>query len=293
MKFLLSCLSLFLIFTSFVFSGTSQVDSLQTLKKNGAEFSEPTNSTEPLAKPVLTDFEMKQNVYKSITNSIDLFNTAEGSFITNIINNFETTIEYFTDINEQISLQRISDKSTNIEQYYKNNMLMIFNKSDSTINVSTVAKTSDKRLNITKQDCKYNDIRYYSPKDTIGNENCYRTDLTRTGLASLSLFSQELAYGFLKDLSQWNITREINICEREALVIEGKISGDYSEKLNVYQFKLYIDKCTGIILQFEGYNNQDKLSQYIYTKDIRIDDLRTTDKIKNMISTLERQAAKQ
>lgn len=90
--------------------------------------------------------------------------------------------------------------------------------------------------------------------------------------ASMCIQPQEITFGFLSDFDLWNIEEITTFNDRTCYIINGRASEDYGASLNVADFKLMVDAQTGVILQYEGYDSNGNISNFMYTKDLQFED---------------------
>lgn len=93
------------------------------------------------------------------------------------------------------------------------------------------------------------------------------------GLAEASLFPSEIANTFMGDSANWDIeaqNEELN--GHNTIVIKGELDGNLSEDLNSSWYRLWIDKDTGILVQYETYREDNAMINFLYTKELRIND---------------------
>lgn len=111
--------------------------------------------------------------------------------------------------------------------------------------------------------------RIYSNKSFSGNSTI--EDLV--GLAKDSLFPSEIANTFMGDSANWDIEAQNDeLNGHNTIVIKGKLDGNLSEVLNSSWYRLWIDKDTGILVQYETYRDDNALINFLYTKELRIND---------------------
>lgn len=96
----------------------------------------------------------------------------------------------------------------------------------------------------------------------------YRPNLTNVPHASTCLSPQEMIFGFLHDFDNWSIVGNEEYIGRECVVINGVLTGNYSAKLNVVDFTLYIDKETGVLLRYVGTDSSGAIEDFMIVKDI-------------------------
>lgn len=103
------------------------------------------------------------------------------------------------------------------------------------------------------------------------NTYYYRQSANSLGYSRASLEPQELTIGYLRDFSTWEIARQETLLDRSCSVIQGTLSGDYSEKLHTTDFTLWVDNETGVLLQLEGYSADGELSETLTTSEFQVD----------------------
>lgn len=102
--------------------------------------------------------------------------------------------------------------------------------------------------------------------------------------------SQELVFGFLSHLENWDVSGVDTYLGRRALTIKGETYDiDYASKLRVYEFVMTVDAETGILLDFEGYDQDGNVTQYLRTESIAVDeDMSALDgKIKSGVASVK------
>lgn len=218
----------------------------------------------------------KMNVFNAMLNSIDFYSNAEGQFVTTFVDDEETLVSYKTDLATKTSYQSISNNKLDIEQYSDNTQVTLYNNKERTFEKSFLAVPLEDAKEI-KETC--NILSYHPTKNSArivtdsegGKRYYYRFDSTRTGIASMSLFSQEIIFSFLSEKDLWEITETTRYLDRDCILIQGKSDSYQNEKLGIDHFNMLVDIDTGILLKFEGFTKDNVLKDYIITKDIRID----------------------
>ena len=102
------------------------------------------------------------------------------------------------------------------------------------------------------------------------NTYYYRENLNGLGYCRESIDPQELAIGYLRNFDTWDITGEEVVAGRNCLVLEGELSGFYSEKRHTAEFKLWVDRETGILMKSEHYDADGNLSESLTTTSITV-----------------------
>lgn len=98
----------------------------------------------------------------------------------------------------------------------------------------------------------------------------YRQDAIGLFYARESLSPQEMAFGYLEDFSKWDVIEETTVAGRDCYLVEGTLDGDYAQKLHAYDYKLFVDQETGILLQYENYDQNGTLTDKLETLEIEV-----------------------
>lgn len=99
----------------------------------------------------------------------------------------------------------------------------------------------------------------------------YRANPICASIAGTSLFPQEMALGYLRDFSSWDIKEHSEYQGRNCVVVTGKTDEEYQSKLNVSDFVFYVDSQTGILLKYLGYNFDGQIADYIIIDNLVVD----------------------
>lgn len=119
------------------------------------------------------------------------------------------------------------------------------------------------------------------------NTYYYRENLNGLMYSRESIDPQELAFGYLSNFDTWKIAGESEYLGRKCVIIEGMLSGSYSEKLHTVEYKLWVDYETGILLKSENYDETGNLSETLTTSEIAVDipfEKNVVNERKNMIN---------
>lgn len=193
-------------------------------------------------------------------NAVDYYNTAEGSFVTNMQHGeLETLIEF-------VVSNDFSYDSAKCDEYYNESYCgdgrtnKYFNNDKQMMSAFTGI-----------DDTSYNEIPFSGRMSTKSNgEKVYQYRSSYMQNASMCLLSQELCFGLLGDFDLWEITEESEFLGYPVIIIEGKTEEMYGEKLNISNFRLYLEKTSGIVMKLEGYDSFGNISNYIEMKNISI-----------------------
>lgn len=226
-----------------------------------SEYSFENKKTEPnIVSLKKLDIIDKDSCYHKMLNSVDYYNYANGRIETNLLNGEECTIVYNVDMIDNVDYQRVTTPSFDEEISVHDNSIEVINK--------LTDEKSLKPLQFTKtmETGNYdNDKARITTTDGIPTY-CYRMNPTNLHYAStVSIFPQEMVFGFLANKENWSITGKSEYIGRDIITLEGKTEPDYGAKLNISTFKMYIDSETGILLHFEGYDSQNTLVSYVNT----------------------------
>ncbi|MCM1006945.1 MAG: hypothetical protein NC485_03280 [Ruminococcus flavefaciens] len=201
--------------------------------------------------------EAKSYIYHMMLNSVDYFNTAEGSMTYAMNIDYPVYINFQTDIDKQVAYESESQNGKKImEVFVADGMEYVVDSDNLTYD------SSSKGIPI--EFCISDNDRVISLDDgeTLAVN---RNDITNLGISGNScLFPQSYAMSHLVDFSSWEISGRENILGRECVLINGTYEGN--------QFKMYVDLNTGILLKYENFNANDELMGYVQADSVFIDE---------------------
>lgn len=215
------------------------------------------NSISNIANPE----QIKNMVYNKMLNTVDYFNSAEGSFVTNLIDmESESEVNFITNISQEASYESAND----IETFWRGNQVSTYNNMARTALILNCGEyvndetrlSGESRIEIESDGSK----NYY-----------YRYNSTNLPYAKLALLPQEMTFGLLSDFTLWSAFENVEYLGRTCVSISGVTTEEYCKRLNTVNFEMYVDESTGIILKYEGFSDNGDLSTYIHMKDIKID----------------------
>ncbi len=191
------------------------------------------NPTEPFVP------QTKEDYYSMLLCPTNYCSTLSGSFEQTLYG-FENkiTTEYAVDLDNQNCYehsQRTSDGSvySDTEIYVINGVINEFNNTD---------KTTSRQIRLL--DKSYN--------NTGLNDACCSIDS-----------EQQINY-LLSNFDLWKITGEGDYLGRSCAIIDGKVADEYTDFYG-NSFRLTVDKRTGVMLDLECYNSENKLIKYLHT----------------------------
>lgn len=209
----------------------------------------------------------KSYIYHKMINTIDYFNTVQGSYISKDNPSMdEDSIEYQCNISKGDGYTHYVSANQDIEYYASgNSVLTVVDNIYDTKEVEGLSPSGD--IVISDND------RIKRVEEDGENFYIYRNDPTNVFFAnSYSLFPQGLAFGYLADFELWNITGTTQYLNRDCVILEGTSNTEYGAKQGVSRFEMYVDIETGILLQYKGFDSNDNLYCYTITNEIGIDE---------------------
>ena len=109
--------------------------------------------------------------------------------------------------------------------------------------------------------------------DDNGIKLVVRKEPAIIALARKAIFPQEITYGFLCQSNDWSVIAREFRNERDCYVITVRLSGEYSDKIDVQTFTMCVDTSTGIVLELNGYNKRGECTIEMYFDAISFDNL--------------------
>lgn len=232
----------------------------------------------------------KEMIWHKMLNTVDYFDSVSGSFIYTISDiNDVYEVTFNTDLNTSEAFSKISKidaKNINSDSLKANAdislditktntfEMSLYSDGENYYNINNTerAYTVDSNAVIKRENSVAEDdsSRYFIGDDGIPCYS-YRADSTNAYLAKSCIFPQEMAFGFLTDLSLWEIADEDQYLGRECYIISGKTAESYGQKIGVSNFEFYVDKATGVLLKYNGYDLNGQLCDFLTATDISFD----------------------
>lgn len=220
----------------------------------------------------------KDNIYHKMLNTVDFFNTARG-----IINaeSIVSEVSFDVDMSSAKSYVKSVGKeyNTDLEFYTFDGKTYRFDNVEKTKQVS-IAQDSKVELARTEIELSAQnataDVNLDQDSTRVvqsGEYNTYyyRADPTNSYVASsLCLFPQELTFGYLSNKNLWDITGQVTYEGRNCVIIEGTADPSYGDRFDVATFTMYVDSETGILLKYDGYNDEGIRTDYIEVTDFSL-----------------------
>lgn len=204
----------------------------------------------------------KEIINYKILNSIDFLKNCTGKYIyIDKTSKYTETIKYCADIENRWSYESIisDDGNENKEIIYKDNIRRQFN------NIKKLYSEFQESENVADDN-----IRKLKPQDRYlkNGEFINRNDGDFLGENDKTLFNQEIQ-SYLKNYNRWEIQGEEDYLNRKAIVINGKLG--FTGKSGENNFKIIVDRETGIILKLDLLNKDNDVIMSMETKEISID----------------------
>ncbi len=100
----------------------------------------------------------------------------------------------------------------------------------------------------------------------------YETNPTNVMMSNVCLFPQEYTFGFLQDQSLWEVEQITDYLDRKCYAIKGTASESYGGQMNVSSFEFLVDTATGVLMRYDGYDENGKLRDFMHTDNIRFEE---------------------
>lgn len=243
-----------------------------------------------LKKAAAYDKADKNDIYHMMLNSIDYYDKVSGTIYfptgdINLVNSVqfqsvlsETTAyshysQVYADNISNYSMESISSEAEEIEN-------LIYDEeeycnADESVSMNLIEKSYTTKVgDAISLDCVCeipDNERITIAED---GEPCYnyRTNPTNVPEASICIFPQEMAFGFLADQELWDIDGIEEIDGNKGYHIIGTTTKEYGNKINVSSFEFVVDTDTGVLLKYVGYDSNGEISDYMYTENIKFED---------------------
>ena len=177
-----------------------------------------------LESPSLT----KSDIYHAVLNSVDNYDCASGVIKTNFLNGNDATIEYSVDMVNNKAYQHVffENEPFDEETYVGDGSIIV------------VDNTTGKEEMLGRTYSKSEDTQNYSDdRNRVTLEEgiptyYYRLNPTNLHYAStVSIFPQEMAFGFLSNTELWDIDNITTYLGRECVSISGTTEKSYKSRL--------------------------------------------------------------
>lgn len=234
----------------------------------------------------------KQLIWHMMLNTVDYYDQASGRFFYSISDlNDIYEVSFNTDLNSseayssisKVEINNISEALTSADidetiAAEKTNTYesSLFSDGENYYNIDGMARsyTIDKDAAIKREySVAEPDEERYSVNDEGVPCYGYRSDCTNAYFAKSCIFPQEIAFGYLTDFDLWEIKGEETYLNRDCYVVSGTTSDEYGQKIGVNDFEFYVDKSTGTLLKYNGYDADGQLCDFLTATEISFDNI--------------------
>ena len=212
----------------------------------------------------------QEEVYYKMLNSMDYFTTARVSF-TEVLPGFDEELAYTleTNLDTSIAHQTLTssdDPDFSQETYADGATVWEY---DNQAKRGSSSGGVEKRRTLEEEWPGITE-RYYI--DENGDPNyCYRGNPTNVSGAGECLLPQTWAFGLLPEKDLWVIEGSLEYCGRTCYDIVGTVRDSYAAQIGADQFRMYVDRETGILLMLDAWNDQGSACSVTVTE-ITVDD---------------------
>lgn len=209
----------------------------------------------------------KDELHNKMGNSIDYFDSAEGSFIRtdNNLPDGGYKVEYKIRMKEDpASYQKvIYNSGFTCEMVFDGDSMTQLNENDKTYARGKVEKGIVKPVSSEMKE-------RYSTNEKGETVYMYKYDPSLMTYAKESLFNQESILGMLEDYNKWAIIGTEKYQGFDVYIIDGKFNNDYAKRYNSTRFKWWVEKNTGILLKEEWYNKSGDVVAKLETISLKL-----------------------
>lgn len=242
-----------------------------------------------LAVPVQPETATKNDIYHMMLNSIDYYDQVSGTIYTpdtadmqvvdsiDFATSLSATTAHYTKTQSEVDTDTCT--ADTVEQVVSTDTPLsqeeVYCNQDATVTIDSLAKTYQTSafdaISLDQVTDVPDEERITTAED---GQPCYsyRTNPTNVPDASISIFPQEMAFGFLSDPDLWEIDDITEWEGRTCYAISGTTTADYGAKLGVDSFTFLVDANTGVLLQYIGYNADGAISDYLYTENMQFEE---------------------
>ena len=212
----------------------------------------------------------QEEVYYKMLNSMDYFTTARVSF-TEVLPGFDEELAYTieTNLDTSIAHQTLTssdDPDFSQETYADGTTVWEY---DNQAKRFSSAGEVEKRRTLAEE---WPGITERYSIDENGDPHYrYRGNPTNVSGAGECLLPQTWAFGLLPEKDLWVIEGSLEYCGRTCYDIVGTVGDSYAAQIGADQFRMYVDRETGILLMLDAWNDQGSACSVTVTE-ITVDD---------------------
>lgn len=218
----------------------------------------------------------KEQIHYKILNTIDFYNSVEGSYIK--VSNVEEgseTVEFAVDVKNKKCFAKINDHGKSTVTIFNNGVKLFFDNDENICFKSTPKIIpDDKIIKLLRPKERYFDnkglILSSNKKYPIDTGYVKRDDDYFLQGANESLFNQEILPSYLKDYNRWNIEGFEKYLNRVCIKIRGSLG--FKDKYSSTNFIGLFDKETGILMKFELLNKNNQVVNSLTMQNIKLNE---------------------
>ncbi|UYZ13763.1 outer membrane lipoprotein-sorting protein [Brevibacillus sp. WF146] len=239
-------------------SNSHQIDHAKETKEQTAVY-------EPPKKQENYDHLTQKEVLTKLLNTVDNFDTAVGKFEL-LRNGYTTLVEY------KIAPTSGYSKSTHVDKNSGKSRIQHIYYRDGNVWLVDEERKATRRM-------RYNADRHAGTlepqqafgKDSLGNNVTRYRERPPIGAAQTSLFPYEIASNFTRDLDKWEIEKQDEqLLDHNTIVLKGLLNEAASRKQGASTFRFWVDKDSGILVQFELYNAKGEVVDYLHPIELNV-----------------------
>lgn len=220
--------------------------------------------------------ENKSYIYHMMLNSIDYFNTVKGEIHYNSSygENNESICKFQTDMMNSYSFEETYNDTEQGQIYctayiYDNIYYRVFDADHEYLKADIQSSYEYENISDNYRVGKNAEENYYY---SFG-----RQSYTLLSYADSYIFPQDIAMSHLAEFGLWEVTGIEEKCGRVCAVIEGRVE-DIKTGGSDFDYKIYVDLDTGIIMNYSSYDLNGNLLDFTYMTELETDIL--VDKVK-------------
>lgn len=253
---------------------TNETSELKSDIKAGNE----DNSFTPPAQDELYDDLSKEDVSTKMLNTVDYFSTASGEF--ELQNVYDDNSESNERIEYTISLEEHVGESVISTSFYDEEIMGV--KS----NINKTFYDGQKVWRIDNNRGKYyvNEPEVNGKQQTVYPNQVFHVDLRKLydspgvfrqsppdSSAHISLFPYEKVAYYLREENLWDIEKQNEeLLGHNTIVLYGEIPKSDTDRMKGNQFRFWVDKDTGILVQYEVYDQNGEVTSYLHPDRLEI-----------------------
>lgn len=238
--------------------------------------------TRKLKKAIDPEKATKDDIFYMMLNSVDYYDKVSGRFIHKSYRSeyydevvFQTCLSetssytdyriYRNNVNEKKIIAGTAEcESENARYCDGESFISVYPKDKTWEYINNEINPLTKVVHVPDQD------RITEKNGIVGYT--YEIDPTNVMMSDVCLFPQEYAFGFLQDQSLWEVEQITDYQDRKCYVIKGTASESYGGQMNVSSFEFLVDTATGVLMRYDGYDENGKLRDFMHTDNIRFEE---------------------